>query len=148
VPDLEVANQADVPAPGDIGAPLPIDPGAAALIAAFHGLVGEALITLRAELTGAEDASGVHLWPEHFDVAIDAGDPAIGERGSWGGSPGDEQHPEPYLYVSLWSRDRPAHPFFAEPAFAGASLGYAELRAAADPRERALEFWREARALL
>jgi hypothetical protein len=147
VPDLAVSEQADVPPPGDVDAPLPIDPAAAALIAAFHALVGDALTTLRHELTGADDASGIHLWPEHFDVAIDAGDPAIGERGSWGGSPGDAAHPEPYLYASLWS-GAPAHPFFAETAFSGASLAYAELRAAPDPHERALAFWREARALL
>jgi hypothetical protein len=145
--DVAAAEQFDVPEPGDLAAPLAIDPAAAALLAAFWSASAEALETLRAELTGADDPSPVRLWPEHFDVAIDGGDEAIGERGTYGGSPGDAAHPEPYLYVSLWS-GASSDPFFAETAFPGASLAYRELAAADDPVARALAFWREARALL
>jgi hypothetical protein len=146
-PDLAAAEQFDVPEPGDLDAPLAIDPAAAALLAAFWSSTAEALETLRGELTGADDASPAHLWPEHFDIAIDAGDEAVGERGTYGGSPGDAAHAEPYLYISLWVA-APSAPFFAETAFSGASLPYAELAAAAAPVARALAFWREARALL
>lgn len=36
------------------------------------------------------------LWPEHFDLAVDV------DRVNFGGSPGDDTHPEPYLYVGPW----------------------------------------------
>ena len=36
------------------------------------------------------------LWPEHFDVAIDAGEV------NYGVSPGDGSCPEPYAYVGPW----------------------------------------------
>ena len=42
------------------------------------------------------------LWPEHFDIAIESGPEALGRRANYGASPGDEQHPEPYLYVGPW----------------------------------------------
>jgi hypothetical protein len=146
-PDLAAAQQFDVPAAGDLDAPLAIDPEAAALLAGFWSACADALETLRGELTGPDDASPVRLWPEHFDVAIDAGDESAGERGTYGGSPGDDAHPEPYVYASLWS-GAPSNPFFAETAFSGASLPYAELASADDPAARALALWREARALL
>jgi hypothetical protein len=146
-PDLAAATQFDVPSAGDLDAPLDVDAASAAVLAAFYAVVADALDELRAELAPADDASPVHLWPEHFDVAIDAGDAARARRGTWGGSPGDAAHPEPYLYVSLWS-GAPDDPFFSETAFAGASLGYDALCAATDPRARALAFWREALARL
>jgi hypothetical protein len=142
-PDLAAATRFDVPPAGDLDASLDVDLASAAAVAAFYAVVADALDELRTGLAPADDASPVHLWPEHFDVAIDAGDAARSQRGSWGGSPGDALHPRPYLYVSLWS-GAPDDPFFSETAFAGASLGYDALRAAADPRARALAFWREA----
>jgi hypothetical protein len=142
-PDLAAATQFDVPPPGDLDAPLEVDLASSLMLGAFYKLVAEALEDLRSELGPADDASPVHLWPEHFDVAIDAGDAERSRRGSWGGSPGDAAHPDPYLYVSLWS-GAPDDPFFDESAFAGASLGYDALLAAPAPRARALAFWREA----
>jgi hypothetical protein len=146
-PDLAAAERFDVPPPGDLDAPLEVDPDSAAALAAFYAVVAAALVELRAGFTAADDASPVHLWPEHFDVAIDAGDEAAGRRGSWGGSPGDDAHPEPYLYVSLWS-GAPDDPFFGETSFSGASLGYDALVAAPDAKGAALAFWREAYRLV
>lgn len=37
------------------------------------------------------------LWPEHFDIAIEL------DEATYGISPGDDDHPEPYAYISLWS---------------------------------------------
>jgi hypothetical protein len=37
------------------------------------------------------------LWPEHFDIAIEL------DQATYGVSPGDDDHPEPYAYISLWS---------------------------------------------
>jgi hypothetical protein len=83
----------------------------------------------------------VHLWPEHFDVAIEVGDEAAGKRASVGASPGDSEHPEPYLYVAPWNRKRGG--IWNDEAFGGASLTLAELVSAGDgpaQRRRALEF--------
>ena len=54
------------------------------------------------------------LWPEHFDVAT-----TIGEI-NFGGSPGDEAHPLPYLYVGPWSLPDGDDPFWNEPFGASA----------------------------
>ena len=50
-------------------------------------------------------------------------------RAGYGASPGDEDHPEPYLYVTPWAQEG-----FTE-------LGYQELLAAPDRREAALAFF-------
>ena len=56
-------------------------------------------------------------------------------------SPGDEHHPEPYLYVATWSVP-PAGPLWNATAFGGAELGYPELIASADRRATAHDFFR------
>lgn len=38
------------------------------------------------------------IWPEHFDLAVDI------DEVNYGGSPGDDTYPEPYLYVGPWDR--------------------------------------------
>jgi hypothetical protein len=56
-------------------------------------------------------ASDPQLWPEHFDPAIEIGDPEA-NRASYGFSPGDVSkdasagpEPLPYLYVGPWFPD-------------------------------------------
>ena len=85
----------------------------------------------------------MRIWPEHFDAAIDMGDADAGRRATYGGSPGDRHHAEPYLYASPWAGR--IDPFFDDPTFKGVSLTYAELLAAADPDDAAREFLEEAR---
>jgi hypothetical protein len=85
----------------------------------------------------------VQLWPEHFDMSIDTGDRV---RATYGGSPGDDEHAEPYLYVGPWERQ--TGDFWSDPHFGGASLAYAELLAAGDQRAAALAFFEAGRALL
>ena len=51
----------------------------------------------------ADDPSEANLWPEHFDLAIEAGSEKDGSRANYGFSPGDAEHEEPYLYVGPWS---------------------------------------------
>ena len=89
----------------------------------------------------------LHLWPEDFDLAFDAGDEAAGQRASYGASPGDEDHPEPYLYVGPWRTPEPAEIWNAY-GFTGAELAWAELVIDADPRGAALDFWNAARDAL
>jgi len=76
-----------------------LDPGHTARLAAFYAFVWNVLETLRAE---AEAPSEIHLWPEHFDVAFDD------REVTYGGSPGDENHEKPYLYVGPWTKPKPA----------------------------------------
>lgn len=82
--------------PLDLDAPLPVDPGAAARLAAWFALVDEALAELSRQHEGDEPAT-VQLWPEHFDLATTIAEVNLG------GSPGDDEHPRPYLYVGPWT---------------------------------------------
>lgn len=72
-------------------APLEVHAGAAQVLAEAWASGEEALIAF-----GGEDATPI-LWPEHFDIAIELGE------ATYGVSPGDDEHPEPYAYISLWS---------------------------------------------
>jgi hypothetical protein len=126
----------------DPDAPFELDPAAAQLLADWFGFGTAILEQLRHDV--ADGSPGrVHLWPEHFDVAIEAGDEAAGGRASIGASPGDQDHPEPYLYVSPWNRRSGG--FWKDSAFGGASLSLRELVAAGDgpaQRSMALAFFR------
>jgi hypothetical protein len=118
-----------------------VDEEDAAALGDWFGFCASVLEQLRDE---AEDASRVQLWPEHFDLAVDLGDESKGSRANFGGSPGDAEHPEPYLYIGPWVK--PDGSFWTE-SF-GASLSYADLLAAADQRQAALAFLRRGRDLL
>jgi hypothetical protein len=124
----------------DPDARLMVDPAAAHLLADWFGFAWSVLEELRVE-TGAR-GSRTQLWPEHFDASVDVGDEATGTRGTFGASPGDSAHAEPYLYVTHWNEPVPRDPFWNDPAFAGASLPYAALSTVDDQRTTALEFFR------
>jgi hypothetical protein len=83
----------------------------------------------------------VQLWPEHFDVATELGNEQAERRAGVGGSPCDEAHPEPYLYVTPWTA-RPEGELWQASGFPGAELSYSDLLAAPDQRAAALEFFR------
>ena len=142
-PDVGQQQQFDVPPHGDLDEPLQIDLTAAAVLAGWFEFTTHALEHLRAHAEPGDDATIVRIWPEHFDAAIDMGDADAGRRATYGGSPGDRHHAEPYLYASPWAGR--IDPFFDDPTFKGASLTYAELLAAADPQHAASEFLEEAR---
>jgi hypothetical protein len=111
--------------------PLDVDPQAAARLADWHAF-GAAILGEIADAT----ASPIHLWPEHFDVALDMGT----ERANYGFSPGDADHDEPYAYVGPWTAEVSGE-LWAATSFRGAELTYAELLAAPDPRAVALDFF-------
>jgi hypothetical protein len=121
------------------GASLAIDETAARFVGAWFGFAYSVLEELRARAGAEHAASRVQIWPEHFDAAVELGDERAGARAAYGCSPGDETHPEPYIYVAPWTAPPPGELWQAE-GFAGAELGYASLLAAADPRALALEF--------
>ncbi|HSD80688.1 MAG TPA: hypothetical protein VLB47_08505 [Solirubrobacteraceae bacterium] len=125
---------------------LDVDASAAAVLAAFWGFAAGLLEVLRGEARREDDASGAILWPEHFDVAIELGPP--GRRATYGGSPGDEQHDLPYLYVAPWQDPPPGTGPWDAAGFRGAELGYAALAATADPGASALAWLRRLRDAL
>ena len=75
------------------------------------------------------------------------GDESAGRRAGYGCSPGDHHadgDPEPYLYFSLWERDRVPENSFWNASF-GAKLAWSELAGADDQRKTALQFFRRGR---
>jgi hypothetical protein len=121
--------------------PLEIDPEAAERLADFYAFARGALESLRGELPEDAQPSEINLWPEHFDIAFEAGPQPAGQRANYGGSPGDEDHPEPYLYVGPWTAAVEGELWNAR-GFTGAELGYEELLGAGDAEAAALEFFR------
>jgi hypothetical protein len=123
--------------------PLPaeVDATAAGALGDFYGFGCSVLEQLRAdEIDG--DASLITLWPEHFDIALDLGSESSRHRATIGASPGDENHPDPYLYVTPWTAEVSGELWNAT-GFRGAELGYSELLATEDQRRAALDFCRE-----
>ncbi len=107
--DPTIADRLDVPSPGDVAAPLGIVGHDADDLASWFRLGAAVLDEVR--MRAPEGGSGappsqVQLWPEHFDLAFDLGDEAVGTRANVGFSPGDSFSDEPYLYVGPWARDR------------------------------------------
>jgi len=123
------------------GTPLDVDPAACAFLGEWYGFAASVLEELRAEAGEAADPSRVQLWPEHFDLAVELGHEDAGTRAAYGLSPGDELHPQPYVYVAPWVAPPPGELWQAT-AFSGAELPYAELLGAEDQRGVALEFLR------
>ena len=122
-------------------ASLEVDEESSLVLGEFYALAARALEVVRSE--NAElDPSEVQLWPEHFDVATEIGIEAEGKRAGLGGSPGDEEHPEPYLYVLPWEKTRAQGPEWNATGFVGAELSYAALVEAEDQLGVATEFLR------
>jgi hypothetical protein len=124
--------------------PLPgeVDPAATQALGDFYGFACSVLEQLRADALEV-GGSWVRIWPEHFDIAVELGDDAAGKRANFGGSPGDEDHDEPYLYVGPFDKALAEAELWNANGFAGAELNYAELLAADDQRRVALEFFEE-----
>lgn len=127
-------------APVDPDRHLTIDREAALALGEWFAFGFDLLNRLRQHGRDRDDTSEVQLWPEHFDPAAELGDQQKGQRASFGGSPGDAAHPEPYLYVAAWSEIDRTNRYWNDESFKGASLGYAELLQAEDPLARGLEF--------
>lgn len=142
--DLSVGH--DTPPLGDVDAPIKIDPAAAAAVARWFGIVAAALDRTVSDCGPEAAPTMAQLWPEHFDVALDAAfDPsAPGERrANLGGSAGDGFHEAPYLYVGPWTDDRPGEPTFWNAPF-GAVLGWDDVMSTDDPVATAAGFYRDA----
>jgi hypothetical protein len=145
-PITSLLDAADFVGLDDAASDLPDDPlvvhaGAASVLADTWAAGEEALTALSDGAAPGGDPSPIHLWPEHFDIAIDLG--AGAARATYGISPGDADHPEPYAYVTPWTAPAETGPstFWNAVAFRGAE------RSADDPDE-ILAFFRAAVRLL
>lgn len=136
------AAEHDSPELGDLDETLAVDADTGRFLGAWFGLAWAVLEELR--LTpGAHDVERTQLWPGHFDAALAMGDPEVGGRATYGLSPGDHDHDEPYLYVGAWGEVDRDDPYWNETSFNGASLSFAELAEAPDPTVAALLFFRK-----
>ncbi len=132
--------------PLHIDEPLHLDRRAAEVLTAWNAFCAELLESFANEIADA-DPSPLILWPEHFDQAFYTEDADESRRANYGASPGDEGHPEPYLYVGPWGTPA-TDKFWNATSFNGAVLPYSSLAVAADPAPMALQFLRTGRALL
>jgi hypothetical protein len=107
----------------------------------WFGFAFSVLEQLRAEADQQLDPSRVQLWPEHFDASLELGNETRGQRAAYGASPGDDAHPEPYLYVAPWAAE-PTGGLWQARGFTGAELRYQELVGEHDQRATALTFFR------
>ena len=120
--------------PSDPDAVLPVDADSAARLGDWINFGAELLGQWRR--THAHDTpTEIQLWPEHFDLALDLG--AEGRRANYGASPGDADHPLPYVYVGPWNASD--DPFWNAGTYA--RLGDEELVGVPDPGATALAFF-------
>jgi hypothetical protein len=122
--------------------PLDMDGAASRFLGDWYGFTASVLEQLRAEAGPELEASRVQLWTEHFDLAVELGAKEAGARAGYGGSPGDERHSEPYLYVVPWEASRASGDGWNAAGYPGAELSFAELLEAPDQRGAALDFFR------
>ena len=133
------AAEHDSPELGDIDRPLDVRAAVGDFLGAWFGLATAALEELRFS-PGVVDPERVQLWPGHFDPAIAAGDAESGRRATYGFSPGDHSHDEPYIYVAAWGDIDRSDPFWNEEDFNGASLPFRDLVSADDHFAAAVAF--------
>lgn len=120
--------------PSDPDAVLSVDAASATRLCDWINFGAELLGHWRR--THAHDTpTEIQLWPEHFDLALDLG--AEGRRANYGASPGDGDHPLPYVYVGPWNASD--DPFWNAGTYA--RLGYEELVDGSDPGATALAFF-------
>jgi hypothetical protein len=116
-----------------------VDEASARALGDFYGFACSVLEELRHAEAADEDPTLVRLWPEHFDIAIELGSERRGTRANYGASPGDGDHPEPYLYVGPWTAEVSGELWNAT-GFNGAELTYSELLEAPGQRRAAFDF--------
>ncbi|HEX6946757.1 MAG TPA: hypothetical protein VF246_05365 [Acidimicrobiia bacterium] len=134
----------------DFGDPLPpypverdlgVSADAARFIGELYGFTARVIERFSEIVPGGITATWI--WPEHFDIATEAGDEGAGGKASFGASPGDHAHDEPYFYVSAWGRIDRADPYWNDEAFNGASLAYRDVMVMDDPAESVVRFFME-----
>jgi hypothetical protein len=120
--------------PDEPDAALDVDDAAAAVLDDWFGLGARTLAAWWGEVAPDEPPEA-QVFPEHFDLAIAAGEV------NYGFSPGDDAQPLPYLYVGPWSPPQ-------QDGFWNAEFGAYRTIEQVDDLEGALGFLRAARARL
>lgn len=126
--------------PIDPDSPLGVDDASSRALGQWFNFGFEVLERLCGHAVEGDDVTDVQLWPEHFDPAIELGREDEGRRASFGASPGDSGHQEPYVYVAPWGAVDESDPYWNSTSFKGSLLGYSDLASADDPVATALEF--------
>lgn len=134
--------------PTDPDRRLAIDPAASAALGRWFRFAWDVLGEMRSHAVEGDDPSEIQLWPEHFDAATELGDSGRGQRASYGASPGDHAHPDPYIYVAPWSDIDKTKPYWNAESFNGSILGYNDLAKTPDPVESAIAFLLEGHWIL
>lgn len=144
VEDLDIHDRPPSP---EAATPVDIDPEAMAWLGDWFGLATAVLDTLRADSASIE-ATQPQLWPEHFDLAIEV--LPTPRRASYGFSPGDAGHPDPYVYVSVWAPNATDTdgPLWNATGFRGAVLSAIDLVSQDDAVDTALGWLRQRRDAL
>ncbi len=114
---------------GDVDAPIELRVEGARIVTGALGMIAAILDRVLGDLPAEANPTLPRLWPEHFDVAIEA-QAAPGRRVNLGGSPGDGFSDEPYVYAGPWTADRPGAAEFWNASF-GAFRTWGQL--SADP---------------
>lgn len=136
-----IAAEDDSPKLGDVDEDLGVTEETGRFLGDWFGFSWAVVEELR--LTkGAVDVERTQLWPGHFDAAIAMGDAEAGRRATYGMSPGDATHDEPYIYVAAWGDVDRSDRYWNETSFNGASLTYSDLRGSGDEFTVALDFLR------
>lgn len=130
----------DPPVADDPDAPVEVVPEDTHLIGAWFAFGFGLLDELRRRASDGDDATEPQIWPEHFDAANEIGSADAGRRASYGFSPGDPNHPDPYVYVAAWGEIDRADGYWNDMAFNGASLSHRELVDSDDPASTAMRF--------
>jgi hypothetical protein len=126
--------------PADPDQVLPVQDRAARALGQWFDFGFDVLGKLASQAVATDQVSEVQLWPEHFDAAVELGDADRGTRASYGASPGDAGHAEPYVYVAAWGDIDRSNPYWNDEEFNGASLPFSRLLDADDAVETALDF--------
>lgn len=107
-----------------------------------------------------ESAGTIHIWPHHFDMAMDillkdTGDPETNTQISLGMSPGDDQFENPYFYINCWPHvDTETFPKLANHAiwisdeWTGAVILSKHVQSASNQQDTLRHFYQEASELL
>jgi hypothetical protein len=132
--------------PLHVDEPLGLDRCAAEALKGWNAFCSQLLDSFATEIADA-NPSPLILWPEHFDQAFYTEDADESLRANYGASPGDDGHPEPYLYIGPWSTPT-TDEFWNAAHFQGALMPISALTTAADQAAMALHFYRTGRSLL
>ena len=132
----------DTPDLGDVDAPIALDADAAETLTDWLRVGSLALDRV---LPTTHEPSVAQVWPEHFDIGLDV---ATGHgRVNLGASPGDNDYPEPYLYVSPWEGSPPGDTTFWNAPF-GAVMSGGDGKSVAEHVRDAVTFFETALGLL